>query len=394
MGDFKLTTWNVEWLVDAFRVVTGVSPSGSRRRNRRMPSAELAQAKLEGIKEVIRLIDPDILLLTEAIPNPEEMAKFVSTYLKDYRLIDRAGKTKDMYQIKGDQWMWFLTKPEIKQKRRAHLLDNATWRAYTKKIYTRQSARRQHRDGYWWISVPQIDKKSGQVGANRLRSHCHYRHPQVLVADWNGTRIEFIGVHLKSKFVGEGVPPRKPRERDKDYYERSDVRRYMAKAVQARAKLTTEATDVRHYIEQRFAQEPLPSIFLLGDLNDGPGKELLEREYMLHDLIGNLQGDVFFARQFLSHALFDTSDRFRWTVEFKDELDPSRLPFILLDHIVFTEALTRRGKSPLIVNPGMGKVEHEIHERVASMLPPKVSISDHRPVSVVVSDRSGKAPGE
>lgn len=85
MGDFKLTTWNVEWLVDAFRVVTGASPPGSRRRNRRMPSAGQAQAKLEGIKEEIRLIDPDILLLTEAIPDPEEMSEFVSTYLKDYR---------------------------------------------------------------------------------------------------------------------------------------------------------------------------------------------------------------------------------------------------------------------------------------------------------------------
>lgn len=132
----------------------------------------------------------------------------------------------------------------------------------------------------------------------------------------------------------------------------------------------------------------------MGDLDDGPGKELLEREYMLHDLIGNLQGDVFFARQFLSHALFDSSDRFRWTVEFKDELDPSRRPYILLDHIVFTEALTRRGKSALIVNPGMGKVEHENYDRVASMMPPKVSISDHRPVSVVISERSGKAPRE
>ncbi|MBM3544705.1 MAG: hypothetical protein FJX44_09415 [Alphaproteobacteria bacterium] len=388
MGGFKLTTWNMEWLVDAFRVATGAVPPGSRKGNRRMPSAAQAQAKLDGVVQEIRLIDPDILLLTEAIPDPDEMGEFVNTYLKAYRLIDRAGEARDAYDIKGDQWMWFLTKPEIKEKRKAHLLDNTTWRAYTKKIYTSQTARRQHRDGYWWISLPQIDKTSGQVGANQLKPHSHHRHPQVLVADWDGSRIEFIGVHLKSKFIGERVPARKSAEKDKDYYARDDVRRYMAKAVQARAKLTTEATDVRHYIEQRFAQEPLPSIFLLGDLNDGPGKELLEREYMLHDLIGNLQGDVFFARQFLSHALFDSSDRFRWTVEFRDELDPSRRPFILLDHIVFTEALTRRGKSPLIVHPGMGKVEHEIHDRVASMLPPKTCISDHRPVSVVVSERS------
>ena len=393
MGGFKLTTWNVEWLVHAFRVDTGAVPAGARQRNHRMPSGEQAKAKLEAIREEISLIDPDILLLTEAIPDPEEMSEFVRAYLPNYVLIDRAGQSKQSYHIRGDQWMWFLTKPEIKEKRRAHLLDNATWCAYTKKIYTKQRARRQHRDGYWWISLPHIDKKSGLVGAHELKSHCHHRHPQVLVIDWEGGRIEFIGVHLKSKFTGERVPTRQPNEKDKDYYTRADVKRFMAKAVQARAKLTTEATDVRHYIDHRFAQEPLPAIFLLGDLNDGPGKELLEREYMLHDLIGNLQGDVFFARQFLSHALFDSSDRFRWTVEFKDELDPSRRPYILLDHIIFTEALTRRGKCPLIVHPRMGRVEHEIHDRVASVVPAKTTISDHRPVSLVVSERSANVPG-
>jgi hypothetical protein len=53
---------------------------------------------------------------------------------------------------------------------------------------------------------------------------------------------------------------------------------------------------------RRFEQDPEPSIFLVGDVNDGPGKELLEREYLFHDLISNLQGDVFFAEKFMSHA--------------------------------------------------------------------------------------------
>jgi len=234
MGGFKLTTWNVEWLVHAFRVDTGAVPAGARQGNHRMPSAEQAKAKLEAIREEISLIDPDILLLTEAIPDPEEMSEFVRAYLPNYVLIDRAGQSKQSYHIRGDQWMWFLTKPEIKEKRRAHLLDNATWCAYTKKIYTKQRARRQHRDGYWWISLPHIDKKSGLVGAHELKSHCHHRHPQVLVIDWEGGRIEFIGVHLKSKFTGDRVPTRQPNEKDKDYYTRADVRRFMAKAVQAR----------------------------------------------------------------------------------------------------------------------------------------------------------------
>jgi hypothetical protein len=283
--------------------------------------------------------------------------------------------------------MWFLTKPALKNLRAAQLLDVATWQAYTRKIYTDQESRRQHRDGQWWVSVPKIDKTRKLVGAHVLSPHAHYRHPQVLVLDWDGIRVEFIGVHLKSKFTGISVPRRAPNENDKNYFTREDVVFFMANAVVARAKLSTEATDVRHYIDQRFAQEPLPAIFVLGDMNDGPGKELLEREYLLHDLISNLQGDVFFARQFLNHALFDNPDALRWTVEFEDELDPKRSPHILLDHIVFTEALSRRGIGPLIVEPGMGKVEHEIHDRIASVLPHGMAVSDHRPVTLVVSRR-------
>jgi hypothetical protein len=35
--------------------------------------------------------------------------------------------------------------------------------------------------------------------------------------------------------------------------------------------------------------------------------------------------------------------------------------------------------------PGAGRVEHDVHERVASLLPRGVTTSDHRPVSVTVT---------
>ena len=139
-------------------------------------------------------------------------------------------------------------------------------------------------------------------------------------------------------------------------------------------------------IERRFEQEPEPSIFLVGDVNDGPGKELLEREYLFHDLISNLQGDVFFAERFMNHALFDFPKHLRWTVQFRDLLDPDRAPEILLDHILFTQALAGNGSGPLRVPAKAGLVEHEVHERINSLMPGRVS--DHRPVSVRVIERS------
>ena len=51
-----------------------------------------------------------------------------------------------------------------------------------------------------------------------------------------------------------------------------------------------------------WAGEQKPAIFVMGDLNDGPGKEPFERESLFFDLVSNLQGDVFFAKRFLNHA--------------------------------------------------------------------------------------------
>lgn len=183
------------------------------------------------------------------------------------------------------------------------------------------------------------------------------------------------------------VPRRAVGESDRDYFARDDVRWYLAKAHVARAKLTTEAIDVRYYVDHRFDQDELPAIFVMGDLNDGPGKELIERELLLHGLISSLQGEVFLARQFLNHALFDYPQNLRWTSRFVDRLDPRRDPKILLDHIVFTEALSRRGVGPLHVAPSAGSVEHEIHDRINSLLPRGVVTSDHKPVSLLVGGR-------
>jgi hypothetical protein len=157
--------------------------------------------------------------------------------------------------------------------------------------------------------------------------------------------------------------------------------RFVRESMRARIKLATEAANVRAYIDRRFEQVESPAIFVLGDLNDGPGKELFEEQYLFFDLLSNVQGDVFFARGFLNHALFDVPDHLRWSVQWRDFIEPAREPKILLDHILFTQALVD-GSSPWRVRAGAGRVEHEIHEDVSAE--GGAFTSDHRPVSVVV----------
>jgi hypothetical protein len=202
--------------------------------------------------------------------------------------------------------------------------------------------------------------------------------------------IEVIGVHLKSKI-------NTMRALDANGELRLE---YVNEALRARTRLATEAYDIRRYIERRFEQEPNPRIFVCGDMNDGPGREHFEREFLFFDLASNVQGDVFFARRFLNHALFDFDDSLRWTTNFHDEveewsrqqpgsgalpsepIDPTR--FQLIDHILFTQPLVGEGASPR-VEAHAGLVEHTIHQRINALLSSANRTSDHVPVSVNVT---------
>ena len=142
-----------------------------------------------------------------------------------------------------------------------------------------------------------------------------------------------------------------------------DREKFIREALTARIKMTTEAINVRSYVDAKFQQVPNPAIFVMGDLNDGPGKEFFESQFLFFDLISNVQGDIFSATRFLNHALFDFPDHLRWTVRFKDFVDPQREPHILLDHIMFTQPLVN-GSLPWRIDSGAGKVEHEVHELI------------------------------
>ena len=133
--------------------------------------------------------------------------------------------------------------------------------------------------------------------------HRHYRHPQVLLAEMDGFRFE---------------------------------------VVEARARLSTEATGIRHDIDARFRGNVEFPVIPAGDLKDWPDKELIGEQILRHDLISVLQGELFFARRFLNHALFDLGEEQRWTAQFTDLPDPRRPREILLDHIMFSQAFAGR----------------------------------------------------
>ncbi len=377
----KITTWNTEWLDLDWGVVSGRYEPKQRVSVKSAPILADAQVKITANKALINRINPDILFLCEAPKGEEAMQSFVTSELPEYDLITRPAD--ESYGTRGIQWGWFLVRKSLSDQIAPTLLSIPVW-----KSFAAQASPSIRESGNWSVAIPRL-KTIGDiedVPVSTRGNHKYYRHPQTLCFTFGGMRHEIIGAHLKSKFTGNTPRQRRIDEDFEEYAKDVRVKRYLAKSHAARVKLSSEASNIRAYIDQRFNQEADPSIFVLGDLNDGPGKELMEREYLLHDLLSNLQGEVFFARRFLNHALFDAPLSLRWTAHFKDKIDPTRNPHILLDHILFTQALTGSGQSALRVRAHAGQVEHLAFEEIESQFGTG-NLSDHRPVSVTAVPR-------
>ncbi len=340
MTTLKVTCWNIEHMSRLFDDDASETQA-----------ARLARRRA-AIAEEIRDIDPDVLCILEGPSAEAEITAFCQNDLAGEWTPIFAGDGD--YATRGSQFIWFLVRTPLAPT--ASLLPVTTYKDFAGASW---------KVNYW--------------GDFEETDHRHFRHPQTLVLEWMGERVEFIGAHLKSKFVFAGRA---------DWNAGGERRQdFIRDAIKARIKLTTEALNIRAYIDRKFAQRENPCIFVMGDLNDGPGKEFFETQFLFFDLLSNIQGDVFFARRFLNHALFDFPEDLRWTVKFQDFITPERDPHILLDHIMFTQSLVN-GSKPFEVASGAGKVEHEIHELVNAGLPGYAETSDHRPVSVLVTPRA------
>lgn len=343
-------------------------------------TASLAQARMDAIGEEIAELNADVLVITEGPKGKARACTFFDRVAPDFDLVVRGSDDEREYGTKGAQWIWFLLRKGKGCYGELQHLD--LWRELSMPRWGDQAS-----GNAWEVSYPVFDGAAHTLHFRVAGKHQHYRHPQVLglavnLPDGSQWHAEVIGCHLKSK-INQVHPKGDPYA--PDFFEQQPA--LVADVMTSRIKLTTEATDIRHYIDGRFTAEPDAPIILLGDLNDGPGKERIEERFMYHDLLSNLQGDVFFARRFLNHALFDFDDDARWSYDLgRDKLDPKRSPRILLDHILFTQSLSgrdRSGAAAFRARALSGKVEHDAHHRIAARRPRSAQTSDHRPVSMM-----------
>jgi len=342
----KITNWNIE---HAEKLLAD-NPTGKILDRRRR------------IRETLEEINPDILCIEEGPQGEQKIEEFCGQVLNNQwapvllrQPNDPLGARDSEYQIKGNQWIWFLVKPGLRAKCKLQL--PTVWQSFI--------------DAKTWTTF--------LWGEEKPKAHSHFRHPQVLLFDiGNGRQIELIGVHLKSKIS------LKPITRDT---KGNLTGAFLRESLTARIKLATEARNVRQYVDVKFNQVANPGLIVLGDCNDGPGIDEFENKYLFFDLITNIQGDVLISEKFFNHALFDFPDDLSWSAKFADKVlgIPASQNLLLLDHILLSQPLCR-GDLPLKVNEHAGLVEHEAFERHNVGANSSTQSSDHRPVSCRLDD--------
>ena len=266
-----------KWLDTDWGVIIDKYSPGQSLFPHKAPSKKKARDRIQAVGRFIQSLNADILYICEAPEGEAEMVEFADKVTPDFDLIKR--QTGDSYETDGRQWQWFLVRKSLADQIEPTLVPISIWRSFAAAQDNSISE-----DGTWKVASPRLKTIGGvkDVPVSSRVTHEFSREPQILRFTLGGGHHEIIGTHLKSKFTSGKPRARRDGETFDDYLASSKkVRTYIAKSHEARVKLSSEALAVRAYIDQRFDQDADPSILVVGDLNDGPGKELMEREYLL-----------------------------------------------------------------------------------------------------------------
>jgi hypothetical protein len=209
-----------------------------------------------------------------------------------------------------------------------------------------------------------------------LAKYAFTRAPLATRAVVNGTSVEVIVTHLKSNFVNKG----------KQLWENPDTQiQFVREALKNRRRIATEGMRIRRYLDERLLADRDAAIVVLGDLNDGPGRDYFEELYLAHNVTDILAGSPYEPELVFFDAPADVPLDKRFTAVFDDYVTDEKDKKLLLDHILLSPAFSRPG--PVSRVPGSGKIAHtEWAAQVEGDGGQRDKrATDHRPVTVRVT---------
>jgi endonuclease/exonuclease/phosphatase family metal-dependent hydrolase len=293
---------------------------------------------------LIKAVDADILAIQEAPSRREEMALFIQTYLSD------AGVARYQFFLGdsgGAQKLALLYKPGSVNSAQlapheeiAMLLDP-------------------------WLS--DVD------GSGFLSEYRFTRQPLVVNLKLGGHDLQLIVAHTKSNFINQG----------KQMWDNPATHQnYIIEALKNRRRNSSEGMRLRKYIDAVLTNTPRADIVVLGDLNDGPGMDYFEENYLTHNVTDILTGSAFQPEWIFRHAQHDLPPDKRYSAIFDDFVTGENAKHLLLDHILLSPGLGSGGGLRKVANSGTVHHAEYDAQTVNQGLNREDRPSDHRPVSV------------
>lgn len=344
MPTLKVCSFNCEWMNDWF--VSGSGPAAFRPTFTKDGHTNNTNATCMRAAAAITAIDPDVLALQEGPSRKEELDLFISTFLTDAQGAPR-------YQsYLGDtgaaQKVGLLFKPQIGAQLAPHadiaeLIDD------------------------WNTDVD---------GDEQLEAYHFTRSPLVVNLQAGAATFQMLVMHTKSNFVQSGQAMwNNPAQRQE----------YIHQALTNRRRISAEGMRTRTYLDKVLSADSGRRIIVLGDLNDGPGRDYFEDYYLTHNVTDLIAGSAFEPEWTFTHAQRDVPLAQRYTAVFDDYVptpQPNRK--VLLDHILLSPGFS--GATGLRKVPNSGAIHHaEFTAQVVNNGQHREDRpSDHRPVSVTL----------
>lgn len=355
MSEIKIATFNIEWMYSIFN---GDWNYWDGTIHNSFPGKNFGPIHLEKIEDIPELcrriadtitqIDAKIIGVQEGPPLQDQMELFVHDYLDDdYKVLSSNSRMQTIYA---------LVHRSIEDK------------------FTAQNAYSDEVKAHWndipfqpWGTIAKVDRKE----------HDCYRRPLMLEFKPDPEKtLEILVLHSKSKFSILKTP---------EQWENRDPDAVIA-ALLTRQKLSAEIYRLREYVEKKLiSPHENDCILVMGDFNDGPEAEDLEKEFMIHNIIDEIVGSITRPDVTLRHAM--TEDRIlqSHTTEFHNPLKNGELAQELIDHIVISPGIWK-GQGDFSLAYDSCRVEDaayndnfdQINGRNKRHLRP----SDHRPLSV------------
>lgn len=338
MPVLTVASFNIEWMNRWF--VTEGDPAF------RPPEVEDGETidvreQAQRAAAVIRAIDPDVLAVQEAASNDGEIGVFIDEFLSD------AGVNRYRWFLGdgGQQKLGLLYKPDVVEHAALALPAPPP-------------------DPIALLHGTFLTDVDGNA---ELEDYEFTRAPLVVNLVVAGQPLQVIVMHTKSSFVNQGERLwRNPATRP----------HYVREALKARRRNAAEGMRLRKYLDTVLGTNPGADILVTGDLNDGPGLDYFEENYLARSVVDAIIGTAFVPEWQFEHALYDVDPALRYTAVFDDFVTEEVRKPLLLDHLLLSPALARE--------PGSGTIHHAEYEAqvVNNGVSRQDRPSDHRPVSV------------